>query len=131
MKHHYTNFEKLDDDQLQKEFGTHIHSIIESLMKKIGEDDIHLKNYSLNALNEISNYPLMNYAVQIDSIMEDTGTGDNRHLVAKMELLQTLIHTHKINDSMYDAKKIANYCVTKLDNDDSGIKALGYTTLLR
>ena len=87
MKYHYKNFEKLDNPELQKEFGTHIHSIIESLMKKIGEDNIYLKNYSLNALNEISNYPLMNYAVQIDSIMEDTGTGDNRNLVAKMELL--------------------------------------------
>jgi hypothetical protein len=32
---------------------------------------------------------------------------------------------------MYDAKKIANYVITKLDDDDSGIKALGYTTLLR
>ena len=32
---------------------------------------------------------------------------------------------------MYDAQKIANYCVNKLDNDSSGIKALGYTTLLR
>ena len=56
-------------------------------MKKIGDDDVHLKNYSLKALNEISHYPLMNYAVQIDSIMSETGTGDNRQLVAKMEHL--------------------------------------------
>ena len=32
---------------------------------------------------------------------------------------------------MYDAKKIANYCVSKLDADSSDIKALGYVTLLR
>jgi hypothetical protein len=100
-------------------------------MKKIGEENIHLKNYSLNALNEISNYPLMNYAVQIDSILQDTGTSDNRQLIAKMELLQTLIHTHKIDDKMNDAKRIANYSISKLDNSNSDIKALGYTTLLR
>ena len=51
MKYHYTNFEKLDDEVHQKEFGQHINSIIESLMNKIGGESLHLKNYSLNALN--------------------------------------------------------------------------------
>ena len=87
MKYHYKNFEQLDDETHKKEFGQHINSIIESLMTKIGEDDIELQNYALNALNEIQEYPLMNYAVQIDNLMSDSGTTDQRHLVAKMELL--------------------------------------------
>ena len=32
---------------------------------------------------------------------------------------------------MYDNKKIADFSIKQLDNDDADIKALGYITLLR
>ena len=87
MQYHYSNFEQLDAKEHQEEFGMHVNSIIESLMAKLSTEDLQLKNHALDALTKISNYPLMNYAVQIDAVMRDSGTGDQRHLVAKLTLL--------------------------------------------
>lgn len=87
MQYHYSNFEQLDAKEHQEEFGMHVNSIIESLMAKLSTEDLRLKNHALDALTKISNYPLMNYAVQIDAVMRDSGTGDQRHLVAKLTLL--------------------------------------------
>ena len=76
MQYHYKNFEKLNDPAQEKQYGSHIHSIIESLMKRIGGENTELRTQSLDALLKISDYPLMDYANQIDRVMEDTGTGD-------------------------------------------------------
>ena len=45
-------------------------------MKRIGGENTELRTQSLDALLKISDYPLMDYANQIDRVMEDTGTGD-------------------------------------------------------
>jgi hypothetical protein len=130
-QYHYKSFGKLDSTEQREEFAKHMNSIIESLMTKIGQDNIQLKNHSYEALLKISNYPLTDYAVQIDKVMVDSGTSDQRHLTAKLTLLQDLIVQHKVNDQMYDAGKIADFSIKQLDRDEADVKALGYIVLLR
>ena len=130
-QYHYKNFEKLDSAEQREEFAKHMNSIIESLMTKLGQDNIQLKNHSYEALLKISNYPLTDYAVQIDKVMADSGTSDQRPLQAKLTLLQDLINKHKVNDQMYDAGKIADFSIKQLARDEADIKALGYAVLLR
>lgn len=73
----------------------------------------------------------MDYAMQIDKVLVDSGTGDQRMLVAKMSLLQDLVKKHKIDDNKYDQKKLSRFGMRYLDHGDSDVKLNGYLTLLR
>ena len=62
MQIHYKNFEELDDEGLKKEFAIHIHQIIDSLLIRIGRDNIALRERAEDVLGKVSHFPLKNYA---------------------------------------------------------------------
>ena len=100
-------------------------------MTRIGQGNISLRTQSLDALLKISDYPLMDYALQIDRVMDDTGTDDQRHLINKMTLVQDLIYKHKIDESKYDQTKLAKFGIKYLDHDNAEVRANGFITMLR
>ena len=86
LKNHYKYFEKLEDQKQQLEFTLHVHSIIDSLVTKLGTDNAKLHAASLDALAKLSWFPLMDYAVQLDRMVGIDGTKDTSgHLVIKMK----------------------------------------------
>lgn len=65
----YKNLSRLESRQHKVEFGVHLHSIIDNLLVKAGENNAKLKLSAAEALLKASSHPLIGVSAVIERIL--------------------------------------------------------------
>lgn len=135
IKDVYKYFENMESKEHKLQFITHIGHIIDSLLTLIGERNSQLRADALNCLLEASRFVLMGAEVQIDrtAAADRDASGASQqvadeHYIARLNLLQNLIRTHRISKKRQIAQ-IVDYALSKLGSESSAVRINAYLTL--